>query len=165
MTLTSNRLKYSKFNEDDFTDYFSLVSKLPVMRYATGKAMNLEQAQEKFKKVIEINKQFSKIGVFSVRSIENNEFIGLAKITFLKDGEAELGYSMLPKYWGKGYGTEMSTRMVELAQATPVVKKLMAIVDPENKPSVRILRKQGLSFSEKTTMDGLPAHIYRRYLH
>ena len=80
---------------------------------------------------------------------------------YLKDGEAELGYSMLPKFWGFGYGTEMATRMVELAKATTVVKRLVAIVDPKHKASIRILTNLGLTLSEITTWENLPAHFYR----
>ncbi len=164
MSLLSARLKYTKFAEEDFQDYYDLVSKVEVMRYTTGKPYTLEEAKDKFQKVIEINNQYPKIGVFSVRIIHSNEYIGLSKITFIKDGEAELGYSILPKFWGVGYGTELTTTMVELAKANPLVERLMAIVDPENDASIRLLTKHGLTLSEITTWQNLPAHFYRREL-
>ena len=82
MSLLSARLKYSKFTEEDFQDYYNLVSKDEVMRYTTGKAYTLDQAKVKFQKVIEINGQYPEIGVFSVRITYSNEFIGLSKITW-----------------------------------------------------------------------------------
>ncbi len=160
----SKRLSYSKFGEDGFEDYYAMVSKDEVMRYTTGKAYTLEQAKAKFKKVIDINKQHPEIGNFSVRLLDSNEFIGLSKITYMKEGEAELGYSIIPKFWGLGYGTEMTTRMVKLAKCTPYVERLMAIVDPKNGASIRILTKHGLSLSEITTWENLPAHFYRMEL-
>jgi len=159
--LTSNRLKYSKFKEEDFQDYYDLVSKDEVMRYTTGKAYKLDEAKTKFQKVLKLNEEFSEIGVFSVRIIETNEYIGIAKVTYIKDGEAEIGYSFIPKFWGVGFGTEATTRMIELAKNTAYVKRLMAIVDPEHKASIRILTKHGLTLSEITTWENLPAHFYR----
>lgn len=161
MMLTSNRLKYSKFKEEDFQDYYDLVSKDEVMRYTTGKAYKLDEAKTKFQKVLKLNEEFSEIGVFSVRIIETNEYIGIAKVTYIKDGEAEIGYSFIPKFWGVGFGTEATTRMIELAKNTAYVKRLMAIVDPEHKASIRILTKHGLTLSEITTWENLPAHFYR----
>ena len=161
MTLTSKRLTYSKFGKDDFEDYYDLVSKDEVMRYTTGKAYTLEKANARFQKLLAMNAEFEEIGVFAVRISATDEYIGVAKITFIKDGEAEIGYSFLPKFWGFGYGTEAATRMVELAKSTPYVKRLMAIVDPKHKASIRILTKHNLSLSEVGTYEGLPAHFYR----
>ena len=161
MALLSPRLTYTKFPEENFQDYYDLVSKDEVMRYTTGKAYTLEKAKIRFQKMLKINEEFPEIGVFSVRVVETNEFIGISKITFIKDGEAELGYSMLPKFWGVGYGTEMTTRMIKLAKATPFVTRLMAIVDPEHNASIRILTKHGLTLSEISTYENVPAHFYR----
>ena len=164
MSLKSKRLTYSKFRKEDFKNYFDLVSKDEVMRYTTGKAYTFEEANARFEKLLAMNQEFDEIGVFSVNIIETGEYIGVAKVTYIKDGEAEIGYSFLPKFWGFGYGTEATTRMVELARNTPYVKKLMAIVDPEHKASIRILTKHNLTLSEVGTYEGLPAHFYRMEL-
>jgi len=147
--------------EDDFQDYFDLVSKDEVMRYTTRKAYTLDQAKARFKKLLSLNQEFDEIGVFSVKIQETGDYIGVAKVTFIKDGEAEIGYSFLPKFWGMGYGTEATSRMVELAKSTSYVKRLMAIVDPEHKASIRILTKHGLILSKIGTYENLPAHFYR----
>jgi len=85
MSLLSDKLKYTKFRKEDFQDYYDLVSKDEVMRYTTGKAYTLEEAKAKFNIVLKINEEFTEIGVFSVRIIETNEFIGISKITYLNE--------------------------------------------------------------------------------
>ena len=161
MSLKSKRLSYIKFKEENFQDYFDLVSLDAVMRYTTGKGYTLKKAKDRFEQLLAMNAEYDEIGVFSVSILETGDFIGVAKVTYIKDGEAEVGYSFLPKFWGFGYGTEAMTTMVELAKNTPYVKRLMAIVDPEHKVSTRILTKHGMTLSEVGTWENLPAHFYR----
>ena len=53
--------------------------------------------------------------------------------------KAELGYIFLPKFWGKGYGSQISRTIVNYAKTVPEIKILVAIIDPQNTASKRIL--------------------------
>jgi ribosomal-protein-alanine N-acetyltransferase len=47
---------------------------------------------------------------------------------------------------GRGYATEAATAMVRLSLGLPAVTEVVAMVDPRNAASVRVLEKAGLSF-------------------
>jgi ribosomal-protein-alanine N-acetyltransferase len=61
------------------------------------------------------------------------------------EGTVEIGYSVLPAFRGKGYGTEMMRALVDLALRTPGVERVVADVHPTNNPSVRLLLRLGFT--------------------
>ncbi len=67
------------------------------------------------------------------------------------DGFIELGYSMAENYWGKGLATEMAGTLVTYALSLPQLKKLVAVTDPENMASQKVLQKAG--FVNKGSID------------
>ena len=55
----------------------------------------------------------------------------------------EIGYHVLPGFWGLGYATEAARRIVEAAfEATPL-ESIFATFDPENSASREVLIKAG----------------------
>lgn len=60
-------------------------------------------------------------------------------------GEINLGYSILPRYQGKGYATESAAGMVGWGLEQPGVSKITAACSPENSASIRVLQKAGLA--------------------
>jgi RimJ/RimL family protein N-acetyltransferase len=62
-----------------------------------------------------------------------------------EDGEdAEIGYSLNPKYWRKGYGTEAAARLIEYLKNERKVQRIFATSRPENSASIHILEKLGM---------------------
>lgn len=59
------------------------------------------------------------------------------------DGEAEMGYAVLPAFRGRGYATEAAEALVVWAFAHPEVVCVTAQADPANLASVRVLEKAG----------------------
>lgn len=80
------------------------------------------------------------------------------------DGEdrLEVGYSVLPQYWGKGYATEAARRCKELAFERNYCDVLISIVHPDNHASAQVARNNGMSI-ERFVPDfaGMPVNIYR----
>ncbi len=69
---------------------------------------------------------------------------GLIKRDFLE--QADLGYAFLPEYTGKGFAAEAAAATVEYALNTLNFKQLLAVVNPANEASVRLLCKIGMQF-------------------
>ena len=70
-------------------------------------------------------------------TIGNGGFKGQASA----DGTVEIGYSILPEYQNKGYGTEAVKALVNWAFQHPEVKRAIAETLPELKASQRLLEK------------------------
>ena len=71
---------------------------------------------------------------------------GLIKRNELED--VDIGYAFLPEYWSKGYAFEAAIAVKEYARAVIGLRRLVAITDPENQASIRLLEKIGLRFEK-----------------
>ncbi len=60
-----------------------------------------------------------------------------------QDGAVEIGYSVLPRFQGHGYATEMVRALIDWAFAQPDVLRIVAETTEDNTPSMRLLRKIG----------------------
>ncbi len=56
---------------------------------------------------------------------------------------AEIGYDLLPEYWGKGIMPEAVRRMLDFGFTAMGLHRVEANVDPDNAGSVRVLEKVG----------------------
>lgn len=100
------------------------------------------------------------LGTYKVFNLAN-DFIGLAKLEIreIKDTEAELGYMLLPNYWGMGVGSSIAEELIELAKEQVKIKKLIAIIDPINMASRKILIKNNFVSKEFKDFEGLPGEV------
>jgi len=158
--MRSDRLNFEKFGKNDFDLYFHLVRDENVMKMITGKPLSQSEALTKFEHILKVNEKRSQFGYFTVSTKPDEHFIGLAKLVLTKEDEAEAGYMLLPDYWGKGYGTLISQSLVKFSEEIESLKTLIAIIDPENEASKRILENGGFKLDEVCEMEGLPAEIY-----
>ena len=61
----------------------------------------------------------------------------------LPDGEIEIGYFLKRAAWGNGYATEAAERLLCFTFEDTSLKEVVAVIDPENKSSRRVLDKIG----------------------
>jgi RimJ/RimL family protein N-acetyltransferase len=86
-------------------------------------------------------------GLNLVKLKETNESIGmcgLIKRDTLED--VDIGYAFLPKFWSRGYAVEAAQAVKEYARDKIKLNRIVAIVDPQNEGSIRVLEKIGLQF-------------------
>jgi RimJ/RimL family protein N-acetyltransferase len=72
---------------------------------------------------------------------------GLVKRESLAD--VDIGFAFLPQFAGQGYAYESACAVMAHAKNDIGLKRLIAITDPENLASIRLLEKLGLSFERK----------------
>ncbi|MFD2033604.1 GNAT family N-acetyltransferase [Belliella marina] len=154
-------IKLEKFTKSDFAHYFELVNNEKVMEMITERALEKEEAIKDFEKLIQNNELKENFGNFKIINNKNKEFIGLAKLEIKTklDKEAELGYIIIPKYWGKGIAGNVGKTLIESAKKQSGIERLFAIIDPKNIPSRKILINNGFESKEFKDFDGLPGEI------
>lgn len=69
---------------------------------------------------------------------------GLIKRDSLQD--VDIGYALLPEYWGKGYAHEAVTAVLAYGKRKFGLNRIVAIVSPGNASSIRVLEKVGMQF-------------------
>jgi len=88
-------------------------------------------------------------GLYLVKLKETNESIGMCGLIrrdTLED--VDIGYAFLPKFWSKGYAVESAQAVKEYAKNVIGLDRIVAITDPENEGSIRVLEKIGLKFEK-----------------
>lgn len=88
-------------------------------------------------------------GLYAVVLKETGETIGmcgLIKREALDD--VDIGYALLPRFWFRGYAVEAALATKMYAKDAIGLKRLVAITDPANQGSIRVLEKLGLRFEK-----------------
>ena len=92
-------------------------------------------------------------GLYLVVLKETGEAIGICGLVKREAfADADIGYAFLPEYWGKGYAIEATAATKSYAFEQLGQRRLLAIVNPENESSIRLLKKLGLGFTRMVRM-------------
>jgi RimJ/RimL family protein N-acetyltransferase len=75
---------------------------------------------------------------------------GLIKRDSLDD--VDIGYSLMPAFWSQGYAFEAAGATLDYARTTAGLRRVVAIVSPENEPSRKVLARIGLRFERLVRM-------------
>ncbi|OUS01409.1 GNAT family N-acetyltransferase [Flavobacteriales bacterium 33_180_T64] len=148
----TSRLLISKISVDDAPFILELMNSPHWIKYIGDRNVTtLEQAatyitNNQLKSYETYGFGFYKVQVKSEK-LKSIGFFGLIKRDELE--HADIGFSLLPEHEGKGYGFEAATEIMKLAKNTFDIKILYAITIPENKPSIHLLEKLGLSYQKR----------------
>lgn len=157
-------LTFEKFTREDFMEYYRLVGDAEVMQYISGVAYTEEAASKRLDEIVQEHTMSSVTGHFKVS--DEDTFIGYAKVVITSEDEIEIGYMLVKEFWGKGYGKRVALEMLELALALQASedRKIIAIIDPNNIASKKILTGIGFTSVWIGDMDGLPGERLE-YMH
>jgi len=103
-------------------------------------------------------------GLWMVRDPATSAIIGRALVRTLSlDGadEVEIGYSLRPDYWGRGLGTEIAIACIRHAFHALGLPSVVALTQPHNVRSRRVLEKVGMRYERDVTRGDLPHVVYR----
>jgi len=87
---------------------------------------------------------------------------GLLKRESLEN--VDIGFAFLPEFWGKGYARESAAAVMQYAELELGLNRIVAITQPENHGSMKVLQKIGMKFERrvKLTEDGENLDLYER---
>lgn len=146
--IETERIILREFVESDFEAVFEFNSNPDVQKY-TGDVIleSKEQAKRTIKNVwFEDYKKYG-YGRWAVVYKEDDRVIGFAGLKYLPElNETDLGYRILPEYWGKGLMTEIGREIIKYGFDNFGLDEIIAIAKPENIGSCRVLEKSGLKF-------------------
>ncbi|MCW8469353.1 GNAT family N-acetyltransferase [Fluoribacter gormanii] len=150
--LTTSRLIIQEPTPNDFDNLYQLQSNSEVMSFIGNGVRDKNEVTLGLEKAIHhYHKHQFSLG--SVYIKDSHEFIGRAGLIHLNyddnQPEVELAYALLPKYWGNGYATEITTSLIQFAFQKINLQKLIAVVHPGNTPSQNVLIKCGMSNTGK----------------
>lgn len=164
MYMTSERLVYSRWTEDDFNELKAIFGDPKVCEYLPGPNQRTdEQIQKTLASFVSKFEDEFGTRIFKIET-KDYEIIGYGGLAYLKEfDKTEIMYGLKSDAWGKGYGTEISLRCKALATELGYAE-LVALADLNNVPSNKILIKTGFQFAKKITLWGLELNYYEMTL-
>lgn len=145
--LESKRLRFRKLTDADASEILELRGNSETMRFiprplitdAESALAHIKMINDKLTENTDIN--------WAVTEKGNNKCIGIMGFyrTQPEHFRTELGYMILPKYWGKGYVTEAVQTLLSFAFNTLNFHSIEAVIDARHVASERVLQKNGFT--------------------
>lgn len=148
--LETERLLLRHLNDDDAEFMLELLNDPSfIQNIGDRKIRTLDGAKVYINKGPAASYARNGFGLYLVQLKETGESIGICGLIRrdqLKD--VDIGYAFLPRYWSKGYAIESALAVKQEARDTIGLKRIVAIVDPRNEGSIRVLEKLGMKFEK-----------------
>ncbi len=159
--LETERLILRELRETDIEPFFEMDSDPAVHKYLGNNPIKtLEHALEN---INHIRRQYVDLGIgrWAVIEKSSGNFIGWSGLKLITQewnrhiNFHDVGYRLIPKYWGKGYATESCKAALEFGFNTMKLSEIIGTANQENKASRAVLEKCGLKFVEQFMWDHL----------
>lgn len=140
------RLRLRRFDPDDLELLDRLNSDPEVMRYMGNGPMSRTQTEAMLRgRILDYYGQHAGLGIWATLERDTGDCIGMHVLNHIP-GEAhiQVGYRLFPRFWGRGYATEMSIALIRYGFVEIGLQRIVAITDPDNGASLRVLEKCGL---------------------
>lgn len=157
----TRRLRFADWAPRDWTAFRPIATDPDVMRYiGNGALWNDERIQHFVEAQIGHS---ANLGFCLWKLLEKSTdslmgFCGLQPLSGTPD--IEIGWWLTKTYWGQGLGTEAATTALRFGFESVGLSRIVAIAQPANRASVRIMEKLGMSFERELVRDGIPVVLY-----
>jgi RimJ/RimL family protein N-acetyltransferase len=146
--LETDRLVLRDFSPDDAGFMLRLLNEPSFLHFIGDRGVrDLEQARQYIiDRIVSSYEQFG-FGLYMVELADSQEEIGtcgLIKREGMKD--VEIGFAFLPEFWSRGYAVESAKAVMDYARRDLDLERVVAIANPDNERSFRLLEKIGLRF-------------------
>lgn len=161
----TTRLTLRLLQPDDFNTWIEICKDEDSMRYLGLNKIPTphERCEEWFKRIQD--RYDNDLGGMNVLIDKTtNEFIGQCGLLVQEvDGvtELEIGYSILPCHWNKGYATEAARKCRDYAFEHNYAEHIISLVHIENSRSEKVALKNGMKLWKTTTFKDMPVKVFR----
>jgi len=159
-TLQTERLTIRPFTEDDAPFVLELLNDPSFIENIGDRKVRSEEDARAYIRRIQASYENHQFGLSPVILNETQEKIGmcgLIKRPALDD--PDVGYAFLPRFWSKGYAIESVLAVIQDGKTRLGLKRLVAIVDPKNHPSLRVLEHAGLTYEKMVQLPNDPIEL------
>jgi RimJ/RimL family protein N-acetyltransferase len=163
LILETERTILSPLKKEDFQEIIQMYLEpesnkfVPPLQNKTKEEYRLLLQQKLLK-----NNQPKGHGIWTIREKSNDKFIGTANLNIQKMLQlTHLGAHLVHGFWGKGYATEVLSRLKDYALSTVKIPVLHALVDEQHHVSKKMLVKIGMSYSETIKLYDVPIELYQ----
>ena len=160
--IETERLIIRPFTMEDIEASYLMNLDPEVSRY-TGDGGVVSRAEMERRIVEDVMGDYAKHGYgrLAVEWKAEGKFIGFTGLKYLEDlNEVDLGFRFMKAYWGMGIATETGRACLDLGFESLGLKRIIAMVLPENGGSIRVLEKLGFGFEKEMMEEGMLVNVY-----
>ena len=162
--LLTPRLRLRGFRDQDLPALAAMDRDPEVMRYI--RAVGSEEEEIRRSAALIADNQDKPLGVWAIESRDDGSFLGAGMLKPLPESDdVEVGYRLAKAAWGRGIATEAGLRLRDHGFEDLGLEEIVAVTDPDNEASQKVLVKLGLSFQglrRAHGIDGLHFFLLRR---
>ncbi len=161
--LPTERLLLRGFEADDLAELAALLADPQVMRYSVRGVMSTAASAEFLEHCRNTlqSQGWGPLAVIERRSGCLAGFCGVSSECFEGVDEVMLGYRFAPGFWGRGLASEAVAAVLERLFVGSGPESVLAVVQPENLASLRVLHKNGFTGFVNARYHGLGVRVYR----
>ncbi len=143
--LETTRFMIRQWTVADADALWRIMADPRVHQYTGDLPWSLERATQYIQFMLE--KDFRTLEMFHGACVlkTSGEMIGLTGLNPYLPKQPELEWQFGVPYWGKGYATEIGKAVIAAAFSTTDIERIYGMVNPQNKASMRVMEKIGMT--------------------
>jgi len=145
--IETERLILREWQHEDIEPYSAFVADDKAMRFLGGETFDRAGAWRQMAQLIG-HWAMRGHGFWAVEEMATGEFVGRVGI-WEPEGwpGTEVGWSIMPDHWRKGFATEAGRASVQWAFDTLGLESIISLIAPENEASIGVAKKLGEAHS------------------
>ena len=165
--LETERLVLRQFTPADLDVYAMRIFADPeVTRFLPKRDIPPRQRAERVLKYFSEHWLEHGFGDWAVTDRADGQLIGHCGLNFVPEaGEVEVEYSLAKAYWRRGIATEAARASVRFGFEALRLERLIALADPQNIASYRVMEKVGLTYQKEVLFFGMQLVYYQILCH
>ena len=144
--LSTDRLVIRELETNDVPALMKIFSN-PIARKYAPDTKNLEEVNTWIERILAAYEEHGHCLWALIRK-KQNDFVGMCGLIqqhIREYGETELGYHLIPHYWGNGYATEAGKSCLGYAFNQLDKNKVVSFINPKNSPSIAVAKRVGMT--------------------
>ena len=143
--LETERFYLRQWKNDDAEELYKIMSDSRVHTFTGDSPWTPERTNGYIGYILE--KDFKTLESFHAACVLKayNSIIGLAGLNPYLPEQPEIEWQFGVPFWGKGYATEIGKAIIKAAFASTDIKAIYGMVNPENKASMKVMEKLGMT--------------------
>jgi len=161
--LETDRVILRRLVPSDLAALTTLYGDPRVRRHFPEGVLSVAETAEELEWFLNGHPDFPQLGLWATIDKATQAFIGrcgLLPWTIAGRQEVEIAYLLDPACWGRGLGAEIARALVQYGFGQLNLPRLIALIDPDNRPSIRVAEAAGLSFERNDVVEGTACAIY-----
>ena len=151
----TERLRVCRFSFDDAAFILRLLNEPSFIRHIADKGVRtLDDARAYLRNGPLASVEKHGFGLNRVELRESGEAIGMCGLIQREAfDDVDVGYALLPAFCGQGYAAEATRAVLDSAVRTHGLQRVIAVVNPDNVDSSRLLEKLGFHFEKMVKLE------------